>query len=101
MVISTRLLWAAATGTIARARDIAVKPVPAFAPKLLHASAVGQLPAMSCVASSGVMLVAIAHRGARTGAVWALPVFWTGMLLLVAPVVARLVATTPARVERV
>lgn len=38
----------------------------------------------------GVMLLADAYTGARHGAGWARPVFWTGQLLIYVPVAARL-----------
>jgi len=59
------------------------------------------LPVLTCVASIGLLLVAIGYTGARSGSWWSDTVFWLGVSLVFAPIAARLVSTAPARRERI
>src|SRR5689334_11982262 len=61
----------------------------------------GWLPTLSLAGAGGLLLVALANNQARAGAAWPDALFWAGLLLLFAPVAARLLAPEPARRERI
>jgi len=60
-----------------------------------------RLAALSLVIALCIVLISAAHFGARTGWEWANPVFWLGIILILAPVCFRLLSQTPTRAERV
>lgn len=64
-------------------------------PLAMHADAAavqgwGWLPALSLVAALGVLAVALADNSARMNAPMAEPLFWIGLVVLFAPIAARL-----------
>lgn len=61
----------------------------------------GWFPALSLIGALGVLLVAIAHSGARYDAGWAQPLYWTGLLTIVMPFAARLAMAEIGRAEAV
>lgn len=52
------------------------------------------------LAAAGLLVVAVAFAGARTGATWADPLFWTGLLVIVVPIGFRLLGPDAGRGER-
>jgi hypothetical protein len=63
-------------------------------------AALGLLPVFALTTSLGLLIVALADDGARSGAGYADPLFWTGLAVMVAPAAARLFAKSPSRGER-
>lgn len=55
-----------------------------------QAKASGWLPELSVTAALGLVLIAFTNYGAYTGAAWATPLFWLGLLVLLLPPVYRL-----------
>lgn len=60
----------------------------------------GLLPILALTTSLGVLVVALADAGARTGQGYADPLFWAGLTLMILPAAARLFAKSPERRER-
>ena len=60
----------------------------------------GWLPAISLSSALALLLVALAYNGARTVAHWTDLPFWFGLVLLFAPVAARLLMADVSRRER-
>ncbi|PZS01786.1 MAG: hypothetical protein DLM70_11260 [Chloroflexi bacterium] len=58
-------------------------------------------PIVAVVTSLGLLAVAIADTAARSGSYWALPLFWCGLLAVLAPSSMRLFSSRPERFERV
>ncbi|HJZ47907.1 MAG TPA: hypothetical protein VKE41_12100, partial [Roseiflexaceae bacterium] len=61
----------------------------------------GWLPALSLLSAFALVLIALANNGARVGAAWSDVLFWAGLLLLLVPAAARLVAPEAERPERI
>lgn len=61
----------------------------------------GLFPWLILSSSVGVLLVAIAYLYSRSGSTAIEPVFWAGLLLVVVPIAARLIAVAPSRHERI
>jgi hypothetical protein len=61
----------------------------------------GWLPALSVVGALGVLLLAIAHSGARYDAGWAQPLYWTALVILVTPLATRLMLPGVSRQEAI
>jgi len=61
----------------------------------------GWLPGLSVVGALGVLLLAIAHSGARYDAIWAQPLYWTGLVILIAPLGTRLMLPGVSRREAI
>ncbi len=61
----------------------------------------GWLPALSLVGACGLLLVAVADALSRSGADWAEPLFWAGLVTLVGPFTIRLASAGAARRERI
>lgn len=78
---------------LAQARNLAIPTI--------KATRWGWLPALSLVGASGLLLVAIADALSRSGADWAEPLFWAGLLTLVAPFIVRLASIEAIRRERI
>ncbi len=68
---------------------------------LTQRSAWGALPALSFVAAFGLLIVALADTAARGGADWSYALFWVGVLVLFAPIAARLALRRVSRAERI
>ena len=66
----------------------------------LHGGAWGYLPALSLVSALGLLLLAWAYTGARSGAGWAEAAFWAGLLITIVPIAVRLIAIEASRTER-
>jgi hypothetical protein len=73
-----------------------VRPV-----RLVAAAGWGYLPLLGITSASALLLIALANAGARSGAEWAAPLLWGGMVLLLLPVALRLIAQSTPRHERV
>lgn len=65
------------------------------------ASPWGWLPGLGLSAACGLFLIAIAYSASRIGQAWAEPLFWIGLLALVAPIVFRLASREAGRQERI
>src|SRR5205823_493363 len=61
----------------------------------------GLLPSITLAASLGVLLVSIAEQISRLGLLDSQVVFWLGLVVIVAPILARQLASSPSRAERV
>ena len=61
----------------------------------------GWLPELSVTTSLGLLLVACTNYGAYTQAVWATPLFWLGLMVMLLPAVYRLTAAEATRRERI
>lgn len=59
----------------------------------------GWLPALSLLGAGGVLLIALAHSGARYDAPWAQPLYWLGLAALFTPLATRLIMPGVARRE--
>jgi len=65
---------------------------------------VGWAPMLSLAAALGVLLVVLAYTGARLVTPrtwWVEPIYWAGLLTLFAPAMARLLAVSASRRERI
>lgn len=60
----------------------------------------GLLPLFSLITSLGLLLVALADDGARSGESYADPLFWAGLAVIVVPIGARQFASSTGRRER-
>ncbi|MBI4788610.1 MAG: hypothetical protein HY782_16380 [Chloroflexi bacterium] len=78
-----------ATGPLAPAREIS------------NVETWGWLPAIALVGANGLFLMALANRAARFEYDWAPLLMYVGLIVLFAPVAARLFAAAPARRERI
>jgi hypothetical protein len=63
-------------------------------------SGLGRLPVLTLTASVGVFLVSGAHRLSQSG-VDGQAIFWSGVVLIIAPILARQLSGSPTRAERV
>lgn len=61
----------------------------------------GWLPVLSVVGAVGVLLLALAHTGARYNALWAQPLYWLALVVVVVPISTRLLMPNLARQERI
>lgn len=61
----------------------------------------GRLPELSVVGALGLLLVAAADTIARNGVGWSVAVFWGGLLLIIAPSLARQASANVSRSERI
>jgi hypothetical protein len=61
----------------------------------------GQLPALSVVAALGLVIIALANTGSKAGVNQAEFLFWLGLLVLLIPIAARLLASEASRRERI
>ncbi|MBV9790780.1 MAG: hypothetical protein JOZ51_21480 [Chloroflexi bacterium] len=68
---------------------------------IVQANVWGWLPALSLIGAIGVVLVALAHVGARYGTPWSQTLFWTGLTVMYAPLSARLVMPDLKRQEAI
>ena len=64
-------------------------------------SGLGLVPNITLAASLGVLLVSIAEQLSRLGLVDGQVVFWLGLVVIVAPILARQLTSSPSRAERV
>lgn len=69
--------------------------------RLAFGSALGPTGLLALVAALGVLLVALGNNDARTTSPGAEPLFWAGLILIYAPIVARLLSTSASRGERI
>src|SRR5258708_18056126 len=60
----------------------------------------GWLPALSLVAACGLLIVSTADSLSGSGVQGVEPLFWLGLLVIAAPIAARLLAPRAARLER-
>lgn len=60
----------------------------------------GWLPIVSMINGCGLLLFAVADNGGRGDALWATPLFWLSLVILVAPTTLRLGAQHASRQER-
>ncbi|HEY1011963.1 MAG TPA: hypothetical protein VGE07_04605 [Herpetosiphonaceae bacterium] len=82
-------------------RQAAAEPVARPAIAGAARSRWGWFPALSLLGALGVLLVAIAHSGARYDAGWAQPLYWTGLLVVVMPFAGRLAMEETERAEAI
>ncbi|HEX6288954.1 MAG TPA: hypothetical protein VFZ66_07175 [Herpetosiphonaceae bacterium] len=68
---------------------------------IVRAGAWGWLPVLSVVGAIGVVLVALAHIGARYDMSWSQTLFWIGLIVLYGPLSARLVMPGVNRQETI
>ncbi|HEY7778962.1 MAG TPA: hypothetical protein VIC85_02000 [Ktedonobacterales bacterium] len=61
----------------------------------------GWFPWLSLIGAGGLLVLALADAAGRADAAWADALFWTGLLIVVAPLAFRLLLPSPARGERV
>ncbi|MGH9064533.1 MAG: hypothetical protein ACRDZQ_03285 [Acidimicrobiales bacterium] len=61
----------------------------------------GWLPALAVVVAAGLLMVAVADTGGRSSAGWALALFWAGLVVIFAPVAARLASAQASTAERI
>lgn len=61
----------------------------------------GWLPTLSLVGALGLLSVAFGYSLARNGAEWAPVLFWFGLLMIFAPIAARLLHSEADRAERI
>ena len=61
----------------------------------------GWLPKLMLTGSFSLLLVAYAYSGARAAAVWAEPLFWAGLIVLIVPITARVASVEATRQERI
>jgi hypothetical protein len=87
------------TTTVAPAHD-AAGPEPVGQPLPAVQQAVGELPLLTLLMAAGLLVIAFAGTGARAGAAWAEPLFWTGLAVLALPALARLIGTRASDQER-
>jgi hypothetical protein len=64
-------------------------------------AAFGPIALLALVSAFGVLLVALGNNHARTATFGAEPLFWAGLVLIYAPIVARLLSTSASRGERI
>lgn len=64
-------------------------------------SSFGRLPDVAVVSSMGLLLVALADTAARSSTSWAEPLFWLGLLVVFAPIAARLASSALVRWEAI
>lgn len=64
-------------------------------------SDLGWMPALSVSTALGLLTVASGFTLSRNGVSWAESLFWLGLIIMYAPVVARLVTAGASRVERI
>jgi hypothetical protein len=74
---------------------------PALSLPAVRAGDWGWLPALSVVGALGVLLLALAHTGARYNTAWAQPLYWAGLVVLVAPLSGRLIMPGLSRQETI
>lgn len=60
----------------------------------------GALGLFSAIASIGLLLLAFGDNAARRGDAYADPFFWFGLVLIIAPIAARVASRSPDRAER-
>lgn len=65
------------------------------------ASGLGHLPIISLASATGLLLVSVSNVAARTNLIWAQPLFWFGLLMLLAPIIGRLLSVEASRHERI
>lgn len=61
----------------------------------------GALPVLAATVSVGLLILALGDNAARRGASYADPFFWTGLIIVVGPISARLLSRAPSRSERI
>ena len=61
----------------------------------------GWLPSLSLTSAIGILLVEVADTLARSAAGQYEPLFWSGLLLIIVPIAARLASSGPLRRERI
>lgn len=61
----------------------------------------GALPVVAILSAAGLLIMAAAFHGARSGAAWAEPLYWTALVALVLPVAGRMTSPAPGRRERI
>ena len=71
------------------------------AASVMLATGLGWWPVLSVVAALGALLVSCAHMVARYRIEWAIYPYWAGLLIIYAPIFARLVSGAPSRRERI
>ncbi len=83
---------------------VAVRPMPTTVPEL---EAIPErrwnpfpLAILLVTSAVGVLIVALAYSGARDSRVWADPLFWTGLLVIVLPTTLRLCGRDVSESER-
>jgi hypothetical protein len=90
-------------------RRLAVAPPPAARPPVsrgwpatsLGDGPLGALPVLSVVGALGLVLVSLAHTGARFELEWSVAALWTGLIVLFLPIAARLASAGAPRRERI
>jgi hypothetical protein len=84
------------------ARDrVAVAPQRRRDEKGGKRTAFGPAGLLALVSAFGLLLVALGNNEARTAGAGAEPLFWAGLVLIYAPIVARLLSTSASRGERI
>lgn len=68
---------------------------------IVRAGAWGWLPLLSVVGAISVVLIALAHVGARYDTAWSQTLFWTGLSVLYAPLTMRLIMPDVSRQEAI
>jgi hypothetical protein len=87
-----------------RLRDASAPPVgPVAARRRERRSrfSFGLAPLLALVAASGLLLVALGNNAARLDAGEAQPLFWTGLIVIYAPIALRLFSVSAKREERI
>ncbi len=86
---------------VAAAIDDRAQPIELSRPDAVAAPGWGWLPALSLIGAVGLLLVALANTLSRAGSGQSDLLLWLGTLMLIVPIAARLVSSTPSRRERI
>jgi hypothetical protein len=86
---------------IARTRDGDAQAEAAVPAQGTRAANLGFLPVLSVVASTALLVIALADMAARAGMHLAALAFWIGLLLLLCPIAGRLLSSGASGVERI
>lgn len=81
-------------------RSTAGSSVFGLADENLEPRTLGWVPVLVAIASIGLLLISIANAGARSMSSGSQTLFWLGLILVYAPIAARLAHEAPRRLER-
>jgi hypothetical protein len=77
------------------------RPAPGWEFEETQAPFLGWLPGLSLVSALGLLVMAMTFRASRLEAVWAEALFWTSLIVIVAPIAYRLASADAERSERI